>query len=420
MTRLPPVSLLLLVISLGLGATPAAAATPSVSAALETPALFDDAAGGDADADDPAIWVHPTDPASTLVIGTKKNGGLDVYGIDGRLRQSIAVRPAPRKGDEEGRLNNVDVLTDVRVGGPRRDLAVVTDRGRDQLRIYAIDAAAAQAGRPPLSDVTVADAPLVFSADLDAVQEQATAYGLSTFRSRGRGYATVSQRSRTRLRLLRLVPAEDGRVSYRGVDSLRLPARFRLPNGRRWMPCDEPGALPQIEGQVVDRARGILFAGQEAVGLWRVPVSARGGFGTPRLIERVREYGVPGTYDAKADECEPGADPGFGGRRITADLEGLTIAAGLLLISSQGDSTFHALRDRGRGRYAGSFRIGDGAVDGVQESDGAQAVTAPLPGYPGGLLVTHDGENTPAPGKRESTNFKFTRFDEVLAALARR
>lgn len=31
----------------------------------------------------------------------------------------------------------------------------------------------------------------------------------------------------------------------------------------------------------------------------------------------------------------------------------------------------------------------------------------PLPGFPGGLLVVHDGRDTPADGDRPSTNFKF-------------
>src|SRR5688572_22724947 len=62
-----------------------------VTARVETPALFDDEAGGDADADDPAIWVHPRDRARSLVIGTAKNGGLRVYDLAGREVQAIAT-----------------------------------------------------------------------------------------------------------------------------------------------------------------------------------------------------------------------------------------------------------------------------------------------------------------------------------------
>jgi myo-inositol-hexaphosphate 3-phosphohydrolase len=45
---------------------------------------------GDA-ADDPAIWVHPTDPGRSLLIGNDKLGGLDVYKIDGSLQQRLTT-----------------------------------------------------------------------------------------------------------------------------------------------------------------------------------------------------------------------------------------------------------------------------------------------------------------------------------------
>ena len=47
----------------------------------------------------------------------------------------------------------------------------------------------------------------------------------------------------------------------------------------------------------------------------------------------------------------------------------------------------------------------DGAVDGAQECDGAAVVSTPLPGFPGGLLVVHDGQRLA--GDRPDTNFKF-------------
>ena len=39
------------------------------------------------DTDDPAIWLHPTDPAQSLIIGTDKdeNGGLYVFDLNGKI-----------------------------------------------------------------------------------------------------------------------------------------------------------------------------------------------------------------------------------------------------------------------------------------------------------------------------------------------
>jgi len=64
-----------------------------VRAVAETASNFDDEAGGDADADDPAIWVHPTRPADSIVVGALKNGGLTVFDLRGRELQHVATPP---------------------------------------------------------------------------------------------------------------------------------------------------------------------------------------------------------------------------------------------------------------------------------------------------------------------------------------
>jgi 3-phytase len=152
---------------------------------------------------------------------------------------------------------------------------------------------------------------------------------------------------------------------------------------------------------VIDARARVLYASQEDVGLWRIDLRTR----RTSIVEHVAEYGVPATYDPATEECVPGADPGFGGR-IRADVEGATIYDDYLLISSQGDNQFFAY-DRRTNRPLTRFEIVDGRrADGVQHSDGAAATATPLPGYPRGLLVVHDGENTPDDG-RVSTNFKY-------------
>ncbi|MER5701097.1 phytase [Micromonospora sp. NPDC002296] len=399
-------------------AGPAAAAPPAggtprpVRAVVETPALFDDAAGGDADADDPAIWVHPTDRGGTLVVAAAKNGGLRVYDLAGRERQAIPTPPAPGPDDEAGRFNNVDLVAGFRLGGRRVDLAVVTDRGRDQLRFYRIDPATRL-----LTDVTAPDVPFAFSRDQSEVNEQRTAYGLGTHVDpAGAAYAVVSRRSTSQVGTFRLVERA-GRVSYRPVDRLTLPATFTLPDGTAWSPCTDPGDGPQVEGTVVDPDTGVVHLAQEKVGLWRTRLVGGRFAEAPRSVERVREYGVPAAFDPVADDCvtDHAADPGFGGR-IAQDVEGLTIHrtgrfAGTLIVSSQGDDTFYTY-DRRTGRPVGRFAVVDGAVDGSQECDGAAVVATGLPGFPGGLLVVHDGRETPGtPGAdgavRPATNFKF-------------
>jgi 3-phytase len=306
-------------------------------------------------------------------------------------------------------------------------VAVVTDRGNDRLRIYRIDPS-----RPggPLTDITDPSAAPVFSADQAEINDQRTAYGLATWKDNatGRTYALVSRRERTRLALLELVPTAGGTVGYRKVRTLDLPSSFRLPNGTTWSPCAEPGELPQAEGMVVDPATGTLYAGQEDIGIWRLRADLTG---KPVLMDKVKEYGVPGTYDEETEECTPGADPGFGGERLSADVEGLTLyqesdGDGYLLASSQGDNTF-ALYDREvseGNEYEGGFRIGAASetLDSVEECDGAAILNAPLGArYPRGLLVVQDGQETPAVpdgegGTRTATGFKFVDLGDVVDA----
>jgi hypothetical protein len=97
---------------------------------------------GTNDADDPAIWVHPTDPAKSLVLGTLKQQGMDVYTPAAVVVQSITAGSGHR-------YNSVDVVYDVTLGGLTRDLAIVTDRTTDKLHIFAIDGDAS----PPLTEV---------------------------------------------------------------------------------------------------------------------------------------------------------------------------------------------------------------------------------------------------------------------------
>lgn len=85
------------------------------------------------DADDPAIWHHPTDPMKSRIIGTDKIasvGGLFVFDTEGKIVQHIEPLDRP---------NNVDVEQNVKFGAETWDLAVAAERGKRRLAIYRID-----------------------------------------------------------------------------------------------------------------------------------------------------------------------------------------------------------------------------------------------------------------------------------------
>lgn len=84
------------------------------------------------DADDPTIWIHPTDPARSVVIGTDKSsskGGLFVWDLDGRLLQYIPLRHP----------NNVDLRRDINVDGRLVDIVAVNLRPDRQIKVYEVN-----------------------------------------------------------------------------------------------------------------------------------------------------------------------------------------------------------------------------------------------------------------------------------------
>ena len=84
-------------------------------------------------ADDVAIWVHPTDPSLSTVLGTDKldGGGLGVYDLTGQQLYFYF----------DGNLNNVDVRYNFPLGGARVSLVAVTNRADPpSLIFYSVNA----------------------------------------------------------------------------------------------------------------------------------------------------------------------------------------------------------------------------------------------------------------------------------------
>jgi 3-phytase len=363
---------------------------PGVIPALETPPVTDLDEPPDnqqpGDADDPAIYLHPTDSSKSLVISTLKDGGLSVYDLNGEIVQTILPG---EPGDV--RYNNVDLVYGFELDGKVVDLAIASDRENDTLAIYQIDPATQQ-----LIDVTSDNIPAsIFGID-DGEQ---TAYGLATYTSplTDQSYVFVSQRENRNVAQLELVDDGAGGVSAEVVRTLSVP-----------IPADGELADAQVEGMVADRELGSLYVGQENGGIFKFTAEPTGETqGT--LIEAVKPDGSV----------------------LEADVEGLTIyyadnGTGYLLASSQGDSTYAVFTREGDNEYLGSFAIGNAnEVDSVEESDGADVVNVPLGSqFPFGLLVVQDGDNDPAvvindEGEIEnaSSTFKFIPWQNIATAF---
>ena len=235
-----------------------------------------------ADADDPAIWVNPRNAERSVVLGTLKEGGLAAFDLHGR---TIGVYPAPQPPTPDakpGRYNNVDILG---------NLAFVSDRGRDRVRVFQVDERGAK-------DVTNPATKPVFSKTEQEVDAQHNVYGLAAGHVNGKDVVVTSRRNETTIALLQVTKDNDTKK----VSTLDLPSTFTLPNGEQWTVCGEPGEGPQVEGMVIDERTNTLYAAQEDVGIWRIPLRAN-GFGKPQLVDKVRSWGAPQKYNPETEDA---------------------------------------------------------------------------------------------------------------------
>lgn len=362
----------------------------AVAASDETPAVtridVDDPDARGRDLDDPAIYLNASDPSKSFVITTEKDAGFTSYDLNADVIQSSDDAPI--------RYNNVDLVYGFQLGGETVDLAVFSDRENDTLAIYRVDPAT-----QTLSEITSADLLDSGFSTFGEDDGEATAYGLATYTSikDGKSYAYVTQADGAQVAQLELIDNGDGTVSAQVVRTIQLPVA-----------AGDDAEDYQSEGIVVDQETGLLYVVPEGeIGILRYSAEADGG----------QDYTV----------VQPIDQPFF-----TPDIEGLSIyygenGGGYLIASSQGDNTFAVFSRAGNNQYLGSFVVGpDGGIDGVQETDGIDIFSGPLPGFPFGLMVVQDGSNEPQvvfvePGDDEiqnySTSFKFVPWDGVEEAL---
>lgn len=88
------------------------------------------------DTDDPAIWIHPTDPSLSIIIGTDKGGdtgkgGLYVFDMNGKIDHKRSVTNLQRP-------NNVDIAYGLDINGVKTDIAVCTERNTNSIRVFSL------------------------------------------------------------------------------------------------------------------------------------------------------------------------------------------------------------------------------------------------------------------------------------------
>jgi 3-phytase len=319
------------------------------------------------DPDDPAIWINHGNPARSLVVGTVKvgapDGALAVFGLDGGIRQLITGIDRP---------NNVDVEYGLNLAGTATDIAVLTERLRRRLRIFAI--AGDGSG---LRDVTSPS----FQILTGATGDEGAPMGIGLYRrpSDGTIYAIVAPKSGPRTNYLwqyRLHDDGSGRVTGTFV------RRFGDFSGSR-----------EIEAVAVDDELGYVYYADESAGI----------------------------HKWHADPDAPGADRElalFGTSGYRQDREGLGIyslanGTGYIVSVDQlpRDSVFHVYKREGEpGRpHDHSATVATFTI-GADSTDGLDVTSASLgPEFPGGMLVAMNSS---------SRNFLFVRWADIAKSKA--
>jgi 3-phytase len=194
--------------------------TATVTAAGETAAVA--TANADA-ADDPAIWRNAANPAASLIVGTDKQAGLYVYGLDGQVRDF----------NNAGRVNNVDL-----VETPAGVIIAASDRSDEaqaQIALFRLNTTTARLepiGRVPAG--------------------AGEAYGLCLWATPGALTAFIVIKDGT----IRQIELDVATASGRVVRTMKLAT--------------------QSEGCVVDARTARLYVAEEDVGIWRFDARASG------------------------------------------------------------------------------------------------------------------------------------------------
>jgi len=210
------------------GISETGAQTIAVAATVETPPV---AHSGDS-ADDPAVWIHPTDPSLSTVIGTDKEGALEVYSLAGAILQRLTgMQP-----------NNVDLRYNFPLAGSSVALVTFGNVDSNSIGVYKVNAATRL-----LENVANGALPAGFSV-----------YGSCMYRSSASSkyYLFITAKS-GEVRQYELVGNAGGRVSATQVRTFDVG--------------------DQVEGCAADDELGYFYVGEEDFGIWKYSAEPTGG-----------------------------------------------------------------------------------------------------------------------------------------------
>lgn len=322
---------------------------PAVMAVVETTPV---PSGEDA-ADDPAFYYDATNPGASYVLGTDKQGGLALYGLDGVQRQF----------EPTGRLNNVDIRQNGPMVAGAKSIAVASNRSDDTIAVFAVE-------------------PEMFRWINSFSAHRAQPYGICLGAFDTSYYIAVTHKS--------------GEVDIHLYDGAGEAEAALL---------DTLQFDSQLEGCVFDEAHNALYVGEENAGITRMDlIDGKGGLiesFNPRRVDIVD--GANG-LTADIEGLTIYARPDGSGYLVASSQGNNTFA-----VYDRQSNEF-----LGQFRIADNDALG---IDGAEETDGIDATAAALPGFPEGMLIVQDGFNYAPDGSKENQNFKYVDWRDIAATL---
>ena len=305
------------------------------------------------DTDDPAIWMHPSDPSKSLVIGTDKDslGALYVFNLEGKVIDSLV-----RKGIQ--RPNNVDVGYELALADGLTDFAVTGERLTSKLRFFSL---------PDMKELNPGGFEIFLGEEGPDFRDL---MGVALYKSpsTGKQYVIAGRKNGpkdgTYLWQYEITAAADD-------IQLELVRKFGQYSGKK-----------EIEAIAVDAALGYIYYSDEGVG--------------------VRKYAAE--PDMGNEELALFATEGF-----ADDHEGISIyevddSSGYLLVSDQQANLFHVFPREGSPENPHAHPLLTKILLSTNQSDGSEVSSRSFgPKFPKGIFIAMSDNKT----------FHFYRWEDV-------
>jgi 3-phytase len=279
-------------------------------------------------ADDATLWVNPSDPSLSLVIGTNKQRGLAVYDLAGKQVQFLP----------DGRMNNVDHRDGFPLGMKEVSLITASNRSNNSIGIYRVN--------PETRRLENVAARRVITIE---------AYGACMYHSQttDKFYYIVTSKQGL-VEQFELFDNGKGRVDAKRI------RRFKVGT--------------QLEGCVADDDLGYLYIGEELAGIWKYGAEPQSS------LDRVKVDGVAPEGHLVADV--EGLTIGYG-----KDGKGYLIASSqgsnsFVVYRREGDNTY----------VKTFRIVAGNGIDEVTETDGIYVTLENLGSlFPHGVFIAQDG-----------------------------